>query len=134
MNSTLCETCANCGRVIGKLETPHVWNQQVVCGECINRLSPPVAAISSPSAQPLPYASNQIHQPARRVPNVGERICPNPNCGFCGTGKKVARGSGVIFTILILLWIIPGLIYWALCGGYRIVCPKCGMEWGVELR
>ena len=28
------ETCANCGRQIGKLETPMVWKQHVVCQAC----------------------------------------------------------------------------------------------------
>ena len=126
------ETCANCGRAIGKLETPHLWQQQVVCEQCVNQLSPPLAVPSSPPPQLLPSRHPDLHP--GRILKHGERVCPNPNCGYCGMGKKEARGSGVIFVILILLWIIPGLIYWALCGGYRIVCPKCGMEWGVELR
>jgi hypothetical protein len=140
MASVELETCANCGRAIGKLEMPHLWNEQVVCGECINRLSPPVTtATPSTPTQSLEQLSQQLSrnhtdQPPRRNLMPGERVCPNPNCGFCGKGKREARGSGVIFVILILLWIIPGLIYWALCGGYRIVCPKCGMEWSVELR
>jgi hypothetical protein len=28
------DKCANCGRAIGKLETPHVWKDAVVCGAC----------------------------------------------------------------------------------------------------
>jgi hypothetical protein len=28
------DACANCGRVIGKLETPHVWRDNVVCAPC----------------------------------------------------------------------------------------------------
>ncbi|MCX5682383.1 MAG: hypothetical protein NT049_01690 [Planctomycetota bacterium] len=28
------ETCANCARVIGKLETPHVWKGAVICATC----------------------------------------------------------------------------------------------------
>ena len=28
------EACENCGRKIGKLETPMVWQEQVVCREC----------------------------------------------------------------------------------------------------
>jgi hypothetical protein len=31
-------TCENCGRRIGKLETPHPWQSHVVCGECLGRL------------------------------------------------------------------------------------------------
>ena len=32
------ETCANCGATIGRLETAHLWQEQVVCGKCIERL------------------------------------------------------------------------------------------------
>ena len=31
--------CANCGQVIGRLETPHVWREQIVCEACHRRLS-----------------------------------------------------------------------------------------------
>ena len=32
------EECANCGRTIGKLETPMVWNNNVVCNACYRTL------------------------------------------------------------------------------------------------
>lgn len=155
MSSTELDTCANCGHTIGKLETPHLWNQQKVCGVCIKRLASlePMAPSASSmqsleqltqqrsqsSTQSLEQlslqlASNRTDPHSSRVLMPGERVCPNPNCGFCGKGKREARGSGVIFIFLILVGLIPGLIYWAVCGGYRIVCPKCGMEWSVEFR
>ena len=39
MGSEQTEICANCGRQIGKLEAPMVWEDRVVCGECYGRLS-----------------------------------------------------------------------------------------------
>lgn len=33
------ERCENCGGVIGRLETPCVWNGSVVCGACHSKLS-----------------------------------------------------------------------------------------------
>lgn len=33
------ECCANCGRRIGKLETPHIYEQHVVCADCISSLN-----------------------------------------------------------------------------------------------
>ena len=33
------EACENCGAVIGRLETAHVWGQHVVCTACHNRLA-----------------------------------------------------------------------------------------------
>ena len=32
------DKCENCGRSIGNLETPHVWQDHVVCADCIKRL------------------------------------------------------------------------------------------------
>ena len=32
------ETCANCDATIGRLETAHLWHDQVVCGKCIKIL------------------------------------------------------------------------------------------------
>ena len=34
----LVDTCENCGREIGRLETPHIWNNAVVCAPCRERL------------------------------------------------------------------------------------------------
>ena len=28
------EVCANCGRMIGRLETPHLWQGRIVCSGC----------------------------------------------------------------------------------------------------
>lgn len=39
MSSDL-EKCANCGRFIGKLETPHLINEKIVCTQCKSLLSP----------------------------------------------------------------------------------------------
>ncbi len=43
------ESCENCGRQIGKLETPMLWQEHVVCGECHRRLS----ACPAPAAAPI---------------------------------------------------------------------------------
>lgn len=49
------EVCDNCGRSIGRLETPYAHGQHVVCGECYARLIPP--------AQPVAYASPPQYLP-----------------------------------------------------------------------
>lgn len=49
------EACANCGRTIGKLETPRIWDGHVVCAQCDARLrpqTPPQA--ETPANQPKP--------------------------------------------------------------------------------
>lgn len=33
-SSTPLESCDNCGRAIGKLEAPHLWQDHVVCAQC----------------------------------------------------------------------------------------------------
>lgn len=39
MASIELETCANCNRAIGKLETPMLWQDKVVCADCHAKLS-----------------------------------------------------------------------------------------------
>src|SRR3954452_1593270 len=46
-------TCANCGGMIGKLETPFSWNNQVVCATCYARLKHAAAL----AGDTLPYAT-----------------------------------------------------------------------------
>jgi hypothetical protein len=55
-------------------------------------------------------------------------ICPNPNCGYQGPPKQVARGSIGVGCLLMFFFIIPGIIYFMLKSGYRYLCPKCGMQ------
>src|SRR6266566_4120119 len=50
--NTLGEICENCGRSIGRLEAPHVYNDHVVCLECLRRLSPPAIAPPPPLLPP----------------------------------------------------------------------------------
>jgi|GEM_PF-4549107 len=44
------EICGNCGRAIGKLETPMVWKGSVVCDACHKRLS----QSAKPDTTPVP--------------------------------------------------------------------------------
>ena len=53
-------------------------------------------------------------------------VCPNPNCGYRGKGKRKSRGSILVFLLLLLLGIIPGIIYFLVMSGYRLHCPECG--------
>ena len=60
------ETCSNCGRTIGKLETAHLWNSHVLCDECSARLQPPTVDYSS-AVVPV-----QVHRPTT-APQIGGR-------------------------------------------------------------
>jgi len=57
-------------------------------------------------------------------------ICPNPNCGYKGPAEKKARGSLGVGCLLSLFFLIPGIFYFMLKGGYRYFCPKCGVQVG----
>ena len=59
-------------------------------------------------------------------------ICPNPNCGYVGPPKKVARGSCLIGLFLCLFFLLPGILYFMFKSGYRYICPKCGMQIRVD--
>jgi len=43
------ETCENCGRAIGKLETPHVFRNNITCPECWAKLQPAAPPASGQS-------------------------------------------------------------------------------------
>ena len=60
-------------------------------------------------------------------------ICPNPNCGYKGRAKKVARGNTLVGIILLCFFILPGLLYFMFKSGYRYVCPKCGMQISADI-
>ena len=38
MSGSNTEICSKCGRSIGAAETPHVWQQSIVCRECYDQL------------------------------------------------------------------------------------------------
>ncbi|MGD0462069.1 MAG: hypothetical protein ABSB74_06245 [Tepidisphaeraceae bacterium] len=57
------DNCDNCGAAIGKLETPNVWQDHVVCAHCYAKLAIPVAhqlhaPASTPTLTRLPPSTN----------------------------------------------------------------------------
>jgi len=130
MGAESLEECANCGDQIGKLETPYVWRERIVCRACHAKLSigngaPNSPALRSTATAALPYAA----APPRVVVIGGDDIiCPNPNCRYSGRGKRVAKGSQAVGCLLLLLAIVPGILYLALCTGYAMHCPRCGVK------
>lgn len=48
------ETCANCDARIGRLETPHLWGDRIVCGACHAKLSKPAGAQTDPAGSSAP--------------------------------------------------------------------------------
>ena len=94
MVSVELETCANCGRTIGNLETPHLWNQQVVCGECINRLSSPAPAVPPPASSLVPRPASRPSTMGRFLRILGVVDGDTPmSCPHCGTDNPVTAQS-----------------------------------------
>jgi hypothetical protein len=65
------EKCSNCGRVIGNLETPQIWQVHVVCPGCHITLAAadaatPSLAISGGRIARLPPRSKPLAQLVRR--------------------------------------------------------------------
>lgn len=133
------DTCENCGATIGKLETPQVFGESVVCAACWRRLaeaSEPVIA-----ASPLTEIAQQIGREAlgydtpgsirarmtsAKIAAGGHRKCPV--CGLAAPAKKRRKGSVVMLIALLCLWVIPGIIYALIYSGYIWTCSACGAK------
>jgi len=59
-------------------------------------------------------------------------ICPNPKCDYEGDAVKQARGSFFVGLFLCFFFLLPGILYFMFKGGYRYICPKCGLQIGNE--
>lgn len=107
------ETCSNCERKIGKLETPHLFKEQVVCAEC--------AALLDGGQQPPP-------PPAPAVPVEKPITCPK-----CGSTQVAAGNKGFDAGRAVLGDMLLGPI--GLLGGTAgskdvvLSCLKCGARW-----
>jgi hypothetical protein len=73
-DSMALEECANCARAIGRLETPCIYKEQVVCAECYARLCP--ALDCAPTAP-----ADLEHKQPNPISTAGQRI-----------DKLIARG------------------------------------------
>jgi rubredoxin len=120
------EACANCGAKIGKLETPYLWKQHVVCEPCYERLSQ-AGARKAPVA--IEYASVVTTKSSEIDPGMPAlRKCPV--CGSTRAPIKRSKGSCLVLLLLTLFMILPAVIYAILNTGYVWVCPDCGTKLG----
>lgn len=125
------EKCGNCGVTIGRLETPCVFRDHIVCMPCYDRL-----ARSQPEiVDPVRPSTNEVAPPTivyanKNATEYGGMICPNPHCGFRGVPTKQKKGSTIILIFLLLVAVIPGVFYAMLFNGTILKCPNCGMKLG----
>ncbi|MGC9260811.1 MAG: hypothetical protein ACP5I8_12170 [Phycisphaerae bacterium] len=121
-SSVSVETCENCGRLIGKLETPMVWQDHVVCAEC-NALLMALPVKRQTEIVKLKTESKNTQTGQGYLTDV-------PQCPYCGSihvssGAK-GFGGGKALTGLVLLGPL-GLLAGALGSGKtKITCLQCG--------
>ena len=118
------ETCENCHRQIGDLETPCVLNDHVVCRECWERLN------HNPAGRPVlarEIAENQgVMRPL--IP-PGQVLCPY--CGYIGNPimvrkPKATDGFFVFGNIFLMIFLAP--LMWltdAATNQFAPACPIC---------
>lgn len=90
------ETCENCGKQIGDLETPHVFQGHIVCAECDRRLR------------------QAVPRPATSVPSPGS-LTANTSSGSATVSQEVRTnvkqggliGAVACFTVAVLFGCLP---------------------------
>jgi hypothetical protein len=111
------EKCSNCDRAIGRLETPQVWKESVVCAECHARLE---AQAPKPMPEPLPKPTiNDLYtsegpKPSTVATYFGYRgDDPSPPAGPLsrrditeGVALGVGKVIGIILVIIFILWML----------------------------
>jgi predicted RNA-binding Zn-ribbon protein involved in translation (DUF1610 family) len=118
------ESCSNCGDKIGKLETPHLWQEHVVCERCHDKLSESAARKSVQ----IGYAASTLATAAPMTAAAVHRACPV--CGSVRDPIRKAKGNGCVMLLLFLFFILPAIFYAIAYNGYIWVCPDCGAKLG----
>jgi hypothetical protein len=113
------EECTNCGRVIGKLEMPRVFDGNVVCAGCWGVLSqnvPAALAYQTPAPPPPPEQPHVIEQTAKRwklqlIYAMGTVFLGLLIVFMPGNGWTMAFG-GLVFLVGVGWWITARLRAW----------------------
>lgn len=106
------ERCGNCDAPIGRLETPHVWQDVIVCSACYGKLVGPVSPqIPSPPAQPQPQIIMMQAPTAPHVPTVHVNSSPVVHMHNTNVNTNTLRASrgclgSLIHSIAVLIGII----------------------------
>lgn len=109
------DSCANCGRTIGKLEPAHLWQESVVCGECLGRLR------ASQSSEQINYQS-----PAPPVAPMVIQVTSPPNPGLAALINVFLPGFGHMYlgrTGEGVFWLIS-----VVAGYFFFVCPGVALH------
>lgn len=155
MQSTV-ETCENCGRMIGRLETPHLYGEHVVCTTCHGHLSvphPPHSAAPRPPADESAAFEAALHElasgggtepdpppvPAEPVPYWSAGMPGHPPAAYAPAApvpvnyatpyrpKYVDKLWGVRLICLIASLVFwPLLVVWLALGVYHLIMKSRG--------
>lgn len=105
------ETCANCNRSIGNLETPYVHDGHVVCVECKSKLRPVVIDESD-----LVKDQSDSISWARPVTPRPAAYRPPPSSSPWGALKWLGLGMLAVGTFTFWPLAIIGLVLWLVAG------------------
>ena len=111
------EACSNCERGIGKLETPYVWGEHVVCQHCYIHLAATQEAPQTRdpvSTREVTWAKPAVHKPAQQSASASSR-CPDcrgvvspsaSKCPHCGrVMQSFDLGRFLILFILVIVFL-----------------------------
>ncbi len=107
------ETCQNCGRTIGNLETRHLFNGQIVCAQCDGQLrSPQPQATAPPHPAVTPSPAPVTRAPSQTQASENLLIEAHP---------AMFRNNPVLFIVWVFLIPVFGLgvfcllVWWLRC-------------------
>lgn len=126
------ETCTNCDRTIGKLEQAHLYENQIVCIDCIRRLSPQsdsqnLLGTTPPPCKPVKRNDLQCHICGGRLKN--KTVSSGNATGLAGALIVLLIGIVLCATGLGAIIGIPLIICALFMGGKRhkvLKCVNCG--------
>jgi len=87
------EVCAACGRVIGELEQPFIWEESIVCFGCHRDLSEaqcPPSALSDPAHERVFFSDSRVHISRSQV-GVDGIACPVADIRFVRLTKTTPK-------------------------------------------
>lgn len=140
------ETCENCGRSIGKLETPYVWQgKKIVCGGCWSSLGKARALLGVADAarsggnaaaalsDPAVAAPSTRHLPGGAGPATSDRLRYSPKTGSRGSYPAM-RIFGIILRgvgILVMVAGVFSLVVSAPLGELGVALGAGVVAWGL---
>jgi hypothetical protein len=107
------DSCYNCGERIGRLETPHLWKEHIVCARCRQRLeddsarSAPSLAIAPPSL-PTPQDDFRSGEVIAYANLANENSVQTPRAKKSGVSRIADAIMLVLGIVCILVAVVLG--------------------------